>query len=108
MAVFAFYNFLFSLVTANFWFTRLYNLGELVESAVSIGRYPLVIFKNELRFFFTFLVPVALCAYYPVMIILGRAGPEVIGIAFIIDLVTFGFSQWFWHFALKHYQSASS
>ncbi len=108
MTSFAFYNLFFTLVVTNFWFIRLFNFTDLVDSFINIGRYPMGVFKGRVRFLLTYLIPVAFVAYFPVMVLLGRTSPAVVFVAVGTAALTFLFSQWFWRFALKRYSSASS
>lgn len=108
LALIAFYSLIFSLVTTNIWFIRLFNVNDLIESLVYVGRYPLDIFKGKARFFFTWVVPTALVSYFPAQFLLGRGSLKVVFISLLVAIFTFGFSHWFWRFALKRYSSASS
>ncbi len=108
VGIFAFYNLVFALAVTNFWFIRLFNTQELIDTFVNIGKYPISIFKGGTKLFLMYLVPVAFVAYFPVMVLLGRITPKIILVGLVIDILTFAGSQWFWHFALRRYQSASS
>ena len=104
----AFYNLMFMAVVTNIWFIRLFNINELFESLVGIGRYPTEIFKGRLRFFLTFIIPTAFVAVLPVKALLGDLSLVYLFYGALVVVFTTVISQWFWHFALKHYTSASS
>lgn len=108
LGLFVFYNFLYVLATSNIWFIRLFNMGDLVDTFIGIGRQPMDIFKGGLRFFFTFLIPSALVSYLPVTFLLGRINLVPVLIMLPVVYLTFVFSRWFWRFSLKNYHSASS
>ncbi|HUW21381.1 MAG TPA: ABC-2 family transporter protein [Candidatus Bathyarchaeia archaeon] len=106
--IFIFYNLFFIFATTNIWFIRIFNLSDLFTETIEVGRFPVYIFKTGARFFFTYIIPAAFVATFPVEVLLKRAGFEKLPVALVICLVMFIVSQKFWQFALKHYQSASS
>lgn len=108
VGILIFYNIFFLISTVSFWSIRLFNLEDLFDSIIGVGKYPVDIFSKGIRFIFLYLVPVAFVATFPVQIILGRGDAYLILAGIILVLVTFLLSQWFWTFALKRYQSASS
>ena len=108
LGIFIFYNLFFIFTTTNFWFINLFNLDDLFSQVIDLGRYPVHIFRGGAKLFFVYLVPVAFIATFPVQALLGKAGFEMIFIGALIALLMFVTSQWFWQYALRHYQSASS
>jgi len=108
LGIFIFYNLFFIFTTTNFWFINLFNLNDLFDQVVDLGRYPVHIFKGGARLFFVYLMPVAFIATFPAQALLGQIGFEMVFVAILISLITFSVSQWFWQYALRHYQSASS
>lgn len=108
LGVTIFYNMFFMIITSSFWFIRLFNLRDLFDEITDVGSKPVYIFKGGLRFFFTFILPVAYIATFPVQALLGKISFVQILIGIFLAVVTSILSEWFWHFALKHYSSASS
>jgi ABC-2 type transport system permease protein len=108
LGIFIFYNLFFILTTTNFWFINVFNISDLFYEIIDIGQYPVYVFRKTGRLFFTYVLPVAFVATFPVQILLGRVGGKIILVAAAIGLGLFFLSHKFWHFALKHYQSASS
>jgi len=108
LGIFIFYNLFFIFTTTNFWFINLFNLNDLFDQVIDLGRYPVHIFKGGAKLFFVYIVPVAFIATFPVQALLGKIGLEMVIVAVLMSLVMFGVSQWFWQYALRHYQSASS
>jgi len=102
------YNFFFILTTTNIWFIKIFNFSNLFEDVADIARFPTSIFKGRLKYLFAYLIPTIFIAYFPVEFLLGRQGIEVVFYAFFTVIFFFVVSQWFWHFALKYYQGASS
>jgi len=108
-----FYGLIVLQATAAFWTTETLEIMNTVTyGGTEAGSYPLSIYRDWFRKFFTFVVPLACVNYYPVMVILGRSGGSAAG--------TFG---WFspavgplflalslkaWKLGLRHYRSTGS
>lgn len=108
LAIFIFYNFFFILTTANIWLTDLFNLGDLFDRIIGVARYPTGIFKGAAEVITLYFVPIAFIATIPVSFLLGKENFGVIFSGLGLGLIFFCLSHFFWHFALKHYSSASS
>ncbi len=75
--------------------------------------YPMTIYPNWLRHFFTYIVPAIFLNFYPALYFLGKPDPfNFPAIApFVSPLVGFGLlwlSLKFWRFGIRHYQSTGS
>jgi ABC-2 type transport system permease protein len=103
-----FYSLFFILTTLNFWLTRFFNLDDIQAQLIETARYPLDIFRNELKLVFTHLLPVAFIATFPVLALFGQIGLAWSVYGLILAVVFFLVSQLLWRFALKNYSSASS
>ena len=75
--------------------------------------YPMNIYPDWMRKFFTYILPAIFINYYPALFILDK--PDPLGMAgfaaFLSPLVSFsvfGFSLAFWKFGLRHYQSTGT
>lgn len=108
LGIFIFYNFYFMITTLNFWLINLFNLEDLFHHIYEAGRFPVQIFNRSLRLVFTYFIPVAFIATFPVQVLLGKAGFEKVFLGIIMAVISFFLSQKFWNFALKQYSSASS
>ena len=106
--LFLFYNLYFFLITLNFWFTNLFNTQWLIEIFAEFGRFPTEIFKGSLRFIFTYVIPVAFIANFPLRALLGQPMITELITGLVLCVVTFVLTNRFWSFALKRYSSASS
>lgn len=108
MGIFLIYCVFFTIATISFWLINLFNLEDLFDSILGIGRFPVQIFNSGLLFFFSFVIPIAYISTFPVQFLLGRG--ELINLLIGLSLVFifFNLSQWFWNFALRRYSSASS
>ena len=85
----------------------------LANGGLGIVSFPYEVYASPLRFVFTFLVPVGLCVYVPVLTVLGRDGPGVLGPALLpalpVVLGAFaGVAALAWRAGLSHYESTGS
>jgi ABC-2 type transport system permease protein len=103
-----FYNLLFFIATFSFWLVRQFNILDVMDSILDVGRYPTEVFKGLSKILFFYVIPVAYIATFPVKALLGKATVSDYVIGIFLALALFGISQWFWNFALKRYSSASS
>lgn len=74
----------------------------------SMGRFPIDIYKEPLRGFLTFIVPVGVMFSVPSKALMGLLSPVGILSSLLFGLAFFVLSLRFWQFALKKYTSASS
>jgi ABC-2 type transport system permease protein len=95
-------------VAAAFWVVRLDNLSYLMSSLLDFGRWPVSIFKGAARFFFTFIVPIALMTTYPAEALLGRLQPSAAWLGFAGALVFATGGRLIFTRAIGRYTSASS
>lgn len=108
LGLFIFYSLFFMITTTNFWFTNLFNLGELYSEVIDVGRAPVYIFKNQARTLFTYFIPTAFISTFPVQALLGQIGLEMALVGMIIGITLLIISQVFWRFALRYYSSTGS
>lgn len=74
----------------------------------SMGRMPIDIYKEPLKSFLTFIVPIGLLFTVPAKALMGLISPVAIFLSIFFGFVLFISSLKFWQFALKKYTSASS
>lgn len=88
-------------------------MNILTYGGVQAMQYPLSIYTDFFRRFFTFVIPLGCVTYYPTLIILGRQD-DLIGWAWmgwvspLAGLVFFTLSLMFWQRAVKWYVSTGS
>jgi ABC-2 type transport system permease protein len=75
--------------------------------------YPMHIYQDWLRRFFTFIIPAIFLNYYPALYFLDKADPFNMPpfapfLAPLAGLGVFGVARAFWHFGIRHYQSTGS
>lgn len=97
--------------TLAFWTTETLELMNITTyGGVECGQYPMSIYKPGFRLFFTFLIPLACVAYYPIATMLhhetlplwlGGLAP-LAGVAFLC------LSAKFWRYGVRHYHSTGS
>ncbi len=85
----------------------------LGDGGLGLISFPLDLYGSPLRFVFTFVIPVGLCVYVPLLVVLGRDGPGVLGAGLLwaLPAVLGGFvaaSSLAWRLALTHYRSSGS
>lgn len=102
------YSLWFILGATSIWFTKIYNITEVLRGLLDAGRFPIGAYPPAYRFFFTFVVPVTFLTTVPAQTILGRGELLWIATGGILALVLLVLSSYFWQFALRFYTSASS
>lgn len=108
LGLFIFYSFFFIIMISNFWLINTFNLENLFDSLIDIGKFPTQIFSGLLRILFVYIAPVAYIATFPTLALIGKSSISSIIIATLIAISMFIISQLFWNFALRRYSSASS
>jgi ABC-2 type transport system permease protein len=102
------YSLWFILGATSIWFTKIYNVTEVLRGLLEAGRYPIVAYPAAYRFFFTFVVPVVFLTTIPAETLLGRVQMGWIIGSGLLAAALLWVSNWFWRFALRFYTSASS
>lgn len=84
------------------------NTLWLYRDLTTMGRFPIDIYKEPIRWMITFIIPVGIMMTFPVKALLGILSPALILFSVLISLafVVFGYSSW--KFAIRRYSSASS
>ncbi|TVR48678.1 MAG: ABC transporter permease [Puniceicoccaceae bacterium] len=97
-----------------FWTTEsLEAVNAFSYGGVTAGQYPITIYEDWFRRFFTFVVPLACVSYLPLTLVLGvedvlglpawmRASAPLAGPAFLAAALGF------WSLGVRHYQSTGS
>lgn len=102
------YSLWFILCTTTIWFTKIYNVAEVLRAMTEAGRYPITAYPTAYRFVLTFVVPIAFMTTVPAEAMLGRASFRFLIVQAILAAALFAVSRGFWRFALRSYTSASS
>lgn len=96
------------LMTLSFWLVRLDNLSALVDTVVTVGRYPTDIFPRYLALFVTYLLPIAFVAYVPTLALKDGVSLAWLAAAGIVTTLFVTAASLFWRCATSSYTSASS
>ena len=96
----------------SFWTTEtLEILNCLTHGGNFAGQYPISIYHESFRRFFTWIVPLACVTYYPALGILGRTDPATDPVCWLAPLAGFAFlalSLRLWRFGVSRYRSTGS
>jgi ABC-2 type transport system permease protein len=102
------YSLWFILGATSIWFTKIYNITEVLRGLLAAGRFPIAAYPASYRFFFTFVIPVMFLTTVPAEALLGRADLGWIAAGGCLAVVLLVLSNFVWRFALRFYTSASS
>lgn len=109
-----FYGLIVLQATLCFWTTEsLEIMNTVTYGGVETAQYPLSIYRDWFRRFFTYVVPLASVSYYPALAILGRTDPlgstalfrwmsPAIGVGFLLVALQI------WELGVRHYRSTGS
>ena len=84
------------------------NALMIYRDLSSLGRVPIDLYREPLRFIFTFVLPIGIMMTFPVKALLGLLSPPVVVLSVFISLAFLAFSLRVWHRSLSLYVSASS
>jgi ABC-2 type transport system permease protein len=107
-AIMILYSLWFVMSATSIWFTKIYNLTEVLKGLLEAGRFPMAAYPAAYQFFFTFVVPIGFITTVPTEAILGRVSAGKAGISLLVASFLFFIANRFWKFALRFYTSASS
>lgn len=106
-----FYGLFILQATLTFWTTETLELMNITTfGGLEVGQYPISVYGPLLRGFFTFIIPLACVAYYPIATVLNHetipfrlgAGAPLAGVLFLY------FSGKLWKLGVRHYSSTGS
>lgn len=88
-------------------------INIFTNGGAAMSSYPLTIYQEWFRNFFTFIVPLGFVSYFPATLILGKAGlpylPQWIGwLPLPAAGIFFGLALLLWRWGLKKYQSTGT
>ncbi len=84
------------------------HVSMIYRDVTNMGRFPVDIYKEPVKSFLTFFIPVAIMVTLPAKALMGRVSFILVIISLIISALFLFISLKFWNFALKKYTSASS
>ncbi len=109
-----FYGLIVIQATLSFWTTEgLEFMNTVTYGGVETSQYPLVVYREWFRRFFTYIIPLACISYYPALAILGR--PDELGstiyfqwLAPAIGFIFLVLALQVWGIGVRHYRSTGS
>jgi ABC-2 type transport system permease protein len=102
------YSIWFMLGATSIWFTKIYNVTEVLRGLMEAGRYPMAAYPAGFRVFFSFVVPVAFLTSVPAEALLEKGDHRWVWASGLLAISLLWISNRFWRFALRFYTSASS
>ena len=88
--------------------TEIDHTVMIYRDLVSMGRFPVDIYKEPVKGILTYLIPVAAMVTLPAKILMGALSPVGVLTALLIGIASVFVATRFWKFALRYYTSASS
>ncbi len=73
-----------------------------------VNEYPIGIYHKAIGIIFTFLIPIALCNYYPVEYLINKSNSLIYFLMPCSSLILLGISVVIFNLGLKHYSSTGS
>lgn len=95
----------------SFWTTEALEVVNVVTHGGNFaGQYPISIYRDNFRRFFTYVVPLSCVTYFPALVILGRVPLHSLGhwLAPMAGGLFLAVSLYAWGFAVRHYRSTGS
>lgn len=102
------HSILLILATFTFWTIQTTGMGRFFENIIRMARYPTDIYSGIIKILLVYVIPISLIAVVPSKALLGTLSWQFLIFAVLFSLILFLIANRFWHFGLKHYQSASS
>ena len=100
--------------TLAFWtIESLEIMNTMTYGGVETAQFPLTLYRDWFRHFFTFVVPLAAVTYYPALVIIGRDDPLGTSRLFqslapVTGVVFLAVALQIWRFGVRHYRSTGS
>lgn len=83
-------------------------MNIFTDGGRELGRYPIGIYGNAVLKFFTFLVPLAMVQYYPMLYLTGRDSNKLAGLCPLAGFLFLIPCHALWKFGVSHYTSTGS
>jgi ABC-2 type transport system permease protein len=100
--------------TMSFWTVESLEVVNIFTyGGAEMMSYPMNIYPDRIRQFFTYIIPAIFLVYYPALYLLDK--PDPLGMPsfapFLAPLVGFGMlilASFFWRYGIRHYQSTGT
>lgn len=106
-----FYGLFIVQATLAFWTTETLELMNITTyGGVEAGQYPISIYNRWFQMIFTFMIPLACVAYYPVATLLHHTNAPLWlgGLAPLCGILFLIFASLFWRLGVRHYHSTGN
>ena len=99
--------FSFGLILSGLLFKWVGNgrMWEIFNAVTMFGLYPLPIFSKGVQTFLTAVIPIAMMAFFPAAVLLGKPHGGI-ALSVVMCGLFLAFSLWFWHYMVRHHTSA--
>ncbi len=96
----------FCLVSLSFWLVRMHNFFWLVYDLAEFARYPAGVYRGAVRVLLTTVLPLVLLSNFPVMVLVGHGGIELLGhqLGVLAGFLLLG--RTLWRAGLRRYRGA--
>lgn len=94
------------IVSAAFIVVKVDNLTYLFSSIFDAARWPSSVFRGAVKFFFTFVIPLAVMTTYPAEALLGRLAPITVLYSLLGAFAFAAIARGIWLRSIGHYTSA--
>ncbi len=102
------YSIWFMLASLSIWFVKIYNVTAVLQTLLEAGRFPVHAYPLFWKFVFTFVIPIAFITTLPAQMWVQGPSWGWVLLGWGVALVAFAGCRAFWHYARRHYTSASS
>jgi ABC-2 type transport system permease protein len=83
-------------------------MNILTDGGWEFGRYPFAVYGERVLRFLTWIIPLALFQYYPLLYLLGRETSPFYMLCPLLSLIFLIPAYSFWRFGLRRYRSTGS
>lgn len=95
--------------STGFWVTNPFSVLSLVFKFKDFARYPVTIFNNFFKFFFTFIMPIGFIAFYPSQLFLESNRTTILAYcAPFVGVALFAIASFVWNRGIKNYSGTGS
>ena len=96
----------FCLLCLSFWLIRMQNFFWLVYDLAEFAKYPAGVYRGAVRILFTTVLPLVLLSNFPVMVLMGRGGVELLAhqLGVLAGFLLLG--RVLWRAGLRRYKGA--
>jgi ABC-2 type transport system permease protein len=106
LATLLLYSLWILIVSAAFIVVKVDNLTYLFTSIFDAARWPSSVFPGTVKFFFTFVIPLAVMTTFPAQALLGRLEPSTVLYSVVGTVGFAGLARAVWLRSIGHYTSA--